>query len=85
MINRIEQIMVCQVLYIETTLADYFAYKSFLLNNALLLEICGSNQYWPQLEEGESLGRMPKVGVIILAKRMDSNELNPRVDCVFLS
>lgn len=85
MINRIEQIMVCQVLYIETTLADYFAYKSFLLNNALLLEICGRNQYWPQLEEGESLGRMPKVGVLILAKRMDSNELNPRVDCVFLS
>ena len=40
--------MVCQVFSIDTTLADCFAYKSFLLNNALLLEICGTNQYWPQ-------------------------------------
>ena len=48
MINRIEQIMLCQVFQINTTLADCFAYKSFLLNNALLLEICKTNQYWPQ-------------------------------------
>lgn len=28
---------------------------------------------------------MPRVALLVLAKRMDSNELNPRVDCVFLS
>lgn len=28
---------------------------------------------------------MPRVGLLILAKRMGSDELNSRVDCVFLS
>lgn len=35
--------------------------------------------------KGKLLGRMPRARLLILAKRMDSNELNPRVDCVFLS
>lgn len=28
---------------------------------------------------------MPRVRLLILAKRVDSNEMNPKVDCVFLS
>lgn len=28
---------------------------------------------------------MPRVRLLILAKRMDSNEMNPKVDYVFLS